>query len=32
MSELQPALAGAVGHRLHAAVILVTSAVEDDLR
>src|SRR5262247_2930868 len=30
--ELQPAFAGAVGHRLHAAVILVPSAVEHDFR
>src|SRR5215208_5560375 len=29
MSELQAALAGAVGHRLHAAVVLVAGAVED---
>src|SRR5918992_1946268 len=28
MSELQPAFAGAVGHRLHAAVILVPTPVE----
>src|SRR5688572_25216462 len=32
MSELQSALAGAIGHCLHAAVISVSSAVEDDLR
>src|SRR3990172_6760259 len=32
MSELQSALAGAVGQRLHAAVVPVSSAVEDDLR
>src|SRR6185437_11530624 len=31
-SELQPAIAGAIGHRLHAAVILISRAVEDDLR
>src|SRR5687767_2132630 len=32
MSELQSALTGAIGHCLHAAVISVSSAVEDDLR
>src|SRR6476661_6462024 len=32
MLELQPAFAGSVGHRLHAAVILVPATVEDDLR
>src|SRR4051812_48180967 len=32
MSELQTALAGAVGHRLHAAMVLVASAIEDDAR
>src|SRR5262245_22101392 len=32
MLELQPAFAGAVGHCLHAAVILVPSAVEHDFR
>src|SRR5688572_25148789 len=32
MSELQSALAGAIGHCLHAAVISVSSPVEDDLR
>jgi hypothetical protein len=32
MSELQAALAGAIGHGLHAAVVLVSGAVEDDLR
>src|SRR5687768_245855 len=30
--ELQAALAGAVGHRLHAAVVLVARAVEDHAR
>src|SRR5690606_8007148 len=30
--ELQPAFAGSVGHRLHAAVVLVTCTVEHDLR
>src|SRR4029078_4343839 len=32
MVELQPAFAGSVGHRLHAAVILIPTAVEHDLR
>src|SRR3954469_7336176 len=32
MLELQPAFAGSVGHRLHAAVILISTAVEHDLR
>src|SRR5436190_9544926 len=32
MLELQPAFAGSVGHRLHAAVILVPGTVEHDLR
>src|SRR5512144_437258 len=32
MSELQPAFAGAVGHRFHAAVISVPSAIEHDAR
>ena len=32
MLELQPALAGTVGHRFHAAVILVTRTIEHDLR
>src|SRR5690242_4347787 len=32
MLELQPAFAGSVGHRLHAAVILIPTAVEYDLR
>src|SRR6187431_291069 len=30
--ELQPAFAGSVGHRFHAAVILISTAVEHDLR
>src|SRR5918997_1817236 len=30
MSELQPAFAGAVGHRLHAAVVFVPTPVEHD--
>src|SRR5438552_2070897 len=32
MLELQSALPGAFGHRLHAAVILIAAAIEDDLR
>src|SRR5688500_9914879 len=32
VSELQPALAGTVGQRLHAAAVLVAGTVEDDLR
>src|SRR5919108_1916186 len=32
MSELQSALTGAIGHRLHAAVISIPSAVEDNPR
>src|ERR1043166_6158882 len=32
MLELQSALPGAFGHRFHAAVILITSPVEHDLR
>src|SRR3982751_1115141 len=32
MSELQTALAGSVGHRLHSAVVLVPGAVEHDAR
>src|SRR5919199_725317 len=31
-SELEPALAGAVVHRLHPAVVLVPAAVEDEAR